>query len=200
MRHWLNARCLLVTALLVAAPVAALAHLALNWAPARLAVVRLSHTIDQRSQTLVSTATEAERLREQCVTLERRAAAGQAGNAWLPHRERDSVFDRLAEAFRDPGVSMDRLTLDEPGLYVATTRTNLLACERALVECTGAYRPLADCLDRLAETGLPLRIVRLNWASNGATLTLGLQIEIPFSPDESLACKLADAARLEDRK
>ena len=37
------------------------------------------------------------------------------------------------------------LTLEDPALYAAASRTNLLACERVTVECTGDYAALTAC-------------------------------------------------------
>ncbi|MEW6250905.1 MAG: hypothetical protein AB1716_09680 [Planctomycetota bacterium] len=201
MREWLTARCVLAGLLVVGAPAAALAHLLLHWEPSHGAVVRLTGQMQRATEELERTSAETTRLvQERAALAQRRSHDGADRPEWLPRRDREAVFDCLAEACRDPRVSIERLTLDEPTLYAAQSRTNLLACERASLDCTGAYTALAACLDHLSQAPLPLRVTRLVWSTGGADLALTVEAEVPFAPDDDLARKLADAAGLEDPK
>jgi hypothetical protein len=201
MRHWLTPRCCLVALLLVAAPGAALAHLLVTWVPTRLALAGLDRAAAQRTHQFESSYEQTAGLIEETQRLKQaqQALDDQARLAWLPHRDRDTIFDQLAEAFAVDGATLERLTLEEPALYAAASRTNLLACERVTVECTGAYADLAACLDRVAHLDFPLRIAHLTWGQSGAGLSLALQIDVPFVPDETLGTALANAAKIEEQ-
>jgi hypothetical protein len=201
MRHWLTPRCLLVALLLVAAPGAALAHLLVTWVPTRLALAGLNRAVAQCAQQFESSHKQSSGLFEETEQLRRtqQKLDDPARQAWLPHRDRDAVFDQLAEAFAADGAVLERLTLDDPALYVAASRSNLLACERVNVECTGDYTALAACLDRVASLNLPLRIAHLTWGQSGYKLNLALRIDVPFVPDTTLGAALANAAKLEDK-
>jgi hypothetical protein len=201
MRHWLTPRGLLVALLLVAAPGAALAHLLVTWVPPRLALAGLNRDVTQCAQQFELSHAQSSALFEQTARLRQaqQTLDEQSGRAWLPHRDRDAVFDQLAEALGAAGVTLEHLTLENPALYAAASRTNLLACERVTAECTGDYAALTVCLDRVARLDLPLRIAHLTWGQSGAQLSLALGIDVPFVPDETLGAALADAAKLEEQ-
>jgi hypothetical protein len=192
---------LLVAALLVAAPGAALAHLLYIWLPQRVIVARLNWTTTAQAARLDAVCARTRAVLDQTIELQRCSAAlrDPARRAWLPERDRAGVFDRLADNFRADRVSLEQMTMDEPGLYAAVGRSNLLACERVTVHCTGDYAALTECLDRLRGLELPLRITRMTWSGETIPLRLVLQIEVPFVPDDALRTTLADAARLEDQ-
>lgn len=197
MRHWLTPRCVLVVLMLVVAPSAALAHLLVAWMPARLELGRLSRTISRQTQHLDADWKQCAELQARIDNLQQVAAArGESRPSWLPRRDRHGVFDRLAEAFRDECVSVERLTLDEPALYAAVSQSNLLACEQITVWCKGDYAPLASCLDRVIDLDLPVRFAHLSWSRAGMQLSLSLLLEVPFVPDETLRRALAEAAGL----
>jgi len=200
-RHWLTPRCLLIVLLLVVAPGAALTHLLITWVPGRVELARLDHIVRDHTERLDAVCTQTRTLLAQLGQLERSRATldDPAHRAWLPQRDRDGVFDRLADAFRAADVSLEQMTLAEPALYAAVSRQNLLACERVTVDCTGNYAALAGCLDRLAQLSLPLRITRLGWNQSPPQLRLTLHIEVPFVPDDALRTALAEAAKLEDK-
>lgn len=197
MRHWLTQRCIVVVLMLVVAPGAALAHLLVAWVPARLELGWLNGAVSRHTQQLDAEWKQCAELRARIDELQQAAAArGMLRSSWLPRRDRHGVFDRLAGAFGDDCVSVERLTLDEPGLYAAVSRSNLLACERIMVRCTGDYGELAACLDRVVGSGLPARFTQLSWSRAGTRLSLSLLLEVPFVPDEALRTVLADAAGL----
>ena len=199
MRHWLTPRWILIALLLVVAPGAAVGHLLLTWAPGKLAVMGLSRAIVRDARKLDLTWKQSERLREQMHQLEESVASADdnAGPQWLPQRDREGVFDRLAGAFHEPGVSIERMTLDEPVLFTAVSRANLLASECVAVECTGDYAALTRCLDRVLALELPVRFKHLSWGHGQSGLRLAAQIQVPFVPDAPLATFLADRAGLE---
>ena len=201
MRNWLTPRCLLVVLLLVVAPSAALTHLLITWLPGRVVLAHLDNAVQNDTGRLDALCAHNRTLIEQAGQLERaRAGLDQAGQrAWLLQRDRDGVFDQLANAFRDERVSLDQMTFAEPSLYAAVSRRLLLACERITIDCTGDYAALTGCLDRVARLDLPLRPTRLAWVRKESGLRLTLQVEVPFVPDEALRTALADAARLEDK-
>jgi hypothetical protein len=201
MRPWLTPRCLLVALLLVAAPGAALAHLLVTWVPTRLALADLDRAAAQRAQQFESSYEQSAGLIEQAERLRQaqQALDDQSRRAWLPHRDRDVVFDQLADALAADGATLEHLTLEDPALYAAVSRTNLLARERVMVECTGAYADLAACLDRLTRLDLPFRIAHLTWGQSSSKLSLALQIDVPFVPDETLGAALANAAKIEEQ-
>ena len=105
----------------------------------------------------------------------------------------------MAEAFAAGHAALEHLTLEDPALYAAASRTNLLACERVTVECTGDYAALTACLDRIAGLDLPLRIAHLTWGPSGSNLSLALRIDVPFVPDATLGAALANAAKIEEQ-
>jgi hypothetical protein len=207
-RNWLTPRCLLIALLLVVAPGAALTHLLVTWVPGRVLLASLNRTVQFDAGRLDALCAQNRTLLEQTGRLEisRAALDDPARRAWLPQRDRDGVFDQLADAFRDERVSLEQMTFAEPRLYAALSRRLLLACERITIDCTGDYAALTACLDRVAalgsagaSPGLPLRTTRLGWVSSGPVLRLTLQIEVPFVPDDALRTALADAAKLEDK-
>lgn len=199
MRHWLTPRCILVALLLVAAPGAALAHLIVTWAPERLALARLNAEIARNARQLDAEWKQNLALREQLATLrESRRKHSAHGPRWLAARNRHAVFDQIAVALRDERVSIEQLTLDEPGLHAAVSRTNLLACERITVLCAGSYAGLTSCLDRIIGLDLPVRFTELSWGRVDTQLSLSLRLEVPFVPDDVLREMLANAAGLED--
>ena len=199
MRAWLAPRTILIALLLVVAPAAALAHLLLTWVPARIAVAQVNGDVSRDAQQLDVESQEEIRLQKEWQGLQRATASTAHAARWLPQRDRDLVFDRLAGAFQVDRVALERLTLAEPGLYCAARRSNLLACERVTVRCVGDYASLSNCLDRLANLDLPMRVTHLTWGRGAAGLTLGLEVEVPFIPDQTLAKTLADAAGLEEK-
>jgi hypothetical protein len=166
------------------------------WVPGHLGLIRLDRELSEQREELKTQCEQCTTLRAQIERLQQAAAHDQARPAWLAQRDRHGVFDSLAEAFRDVRVSIERLTLDEPGLYAAVSRSSLLACERITVDCTGDYAGLAVGLDRVAALDLPIRISRLSWGQAGSQLRLSLELEVPFVPDESLRVALADDAGL----
>ncbi len=201
MRNWLTPRCLLIVLLLIVAPGAALTHLLITWVPGRVVLARLNSAVRDDAGRLDTLCARTRTLVEQTGQLERDRAGldDPARRAWLPERDRDGVFDQLADAFRDERVSLEQMTFAEPSLYAALSRRLLLACERVTIDCTGEYSALTACLDRVAGVDLPLRTTRLAWTSSGPVLRLTLQVEIPFVPDDALRTALADAAKLEDK-
>ena len=201
MRPWLTPRCLLVALLLVAAPGAALAHLLVTWVPTKLALAGVAREVAQCAQRLESSHAQNVALFEQTRRLQetQQVQDDRSRAAWLPQRDRDAVFDRLAEAFHADRVALEHLTLEDPALYAAASRTNLLACERLTIECSGDYAALAECLDRVNGLNLPLRITSLVWGRSGPRLSLTVRIDVPFVPDESLRATLASAAKIEEK-
>jgi hypothetical protein len=200
-RQWMTPRCILVVLTLVVAPCAALAHLVVVWVPGHFDVARLNLEIAYNTRELDREWEQTSELIE-CTKQLRQATADEQGThdrGWLPHRDRDLVFESLADALHDDRVSIERLTIDEPGLFAAVSRSNLLACERVTVSCAGAYSCLTACLDRISALDLPVRITELSWSRNGSTLDLSLKLEIPFVPEESLRLALADAAGLSEK-
>ena len=190
-------RLVLTTVLLITAPGAAVAFMLLDWAPERIAARRVYADARRDAAAVAEARARTGVASKQLESLEQ--AEGEARLApWLSKRDHDAVSDRFAEAFRHPLLSVDRLTLDEPGLYAAESRDNLLACERATIECTGPYAALTECLDRLFELGLPLRITRLTWTVNGAQMRLAMNVDVPFIPDDPLRTQLATAAKLKE--
>lgn len=200
MRHWLTPRCLLIVLLLVVAPGAALAHLMLTWLPGKVALAHLNWAVTSHSRQLDAQCARGRELLEQSTQLRLAGAKldDPARRGWLPQRDRERVFDQLADTFRDEGVSLEQMTLGEPGLYAAASRQNLLACERATIDCLGEYAALTRCLDRLVQLDWPLRITSLTWCQHAPGVRLTLQVEVPFVPDDALRTALADAAKLED--
>jgi hypothetical protein len=195
----LTLRCVLVGTLLIAAPGAAVGHLLWTWAPARLTLLRLETGVTQRASAIARTVADAAAVQERCAQLgAARRPADPAAALWLARRDRDGVFDRVAGAVRAPGVAVERLQLEAPALYAAAGRSNLLACERVVLDCTGEYAELGRCLDRLIALELPVRITRLAWTGTAPRLSLALELEIPFVPDDELRASLADAAHLKD--
>ena len=198
MRAWITPRTVLIGLLLVAAPGAALAQLLLTWVPERVTVLHLNHEITADTTAFDAAVAEESRLQAELQQLQQALTNISTRAAWLAHRDRDLVFDRLATVFRDDHVEIELLTLAEPAFYCAVSRENLLACERATVRCAGDYAALAACLDRLARLDLGVRVRELNWLRNETGLTLALQLDVPFVPDEALAKTLADAAGLSE--
>lgn len=197
MRHWLTSRCILTALMLVVAPAAATAHLLINWVPERLDFVQLSQEILRDTGRLDAELEQCRALRGQLDELQQLAAAHTpARPLWLAQRDQRRVFDGLAEAFGGNRVSIERLTLGEPELYAAASYSNLLASERAVVECRGDYAALTSALDRVVTLDLPLRFGELTWRRAGAQLSLTLELDVPFVPDETLRITLADEAGL----
>jgi hypothetical protein len=186
----------LIVLLLVVAPGAALGRLLFSWVPERVAVSRLNHAVTRQSSTIETTAQEGRRLQQELERLQQALDTDVQRARWLPHRDRDLVFDRLATVFADGRVVLELLTLAEPTLYCAASRANLLACERVTVRCAGDYAALTTCLDRLATVDLPVRVRHLDWGRSETGLRVGLELEVPFVPDPPLAKTLADAAGL----
>lgn len=198
MRAWLTPRTILIVLLLVIAPGAAIARLLVTWLPQRLAVVELNREVMQHQQTLEAESEQATRLQAELTRTQAALHDAHAQPAWLPRRDKDAVFDHVAAAFRVADVALEQLTLEDPGLYAAASRRDLLACERIAVRCTGSYAGLTDCLDSVAGLDLPVRVTQLTWGRGEGVLALGLQLEVPFVPDATLNKSLADAAGLEE--
>jgi hypothetical protein len=199
-RHWLTPRCILIMLMLVAAPGAALAHLLVAWVPGHLEVVQLNRQISQDTQQLDAEWTDCATVRQRTERLQQVAAETRSGPrpAWLPQRDRHRVFDSLAEAVRDERVTIEQLTLGEPGLYAAASRSDLLACERITVDCTGDYAGLAACLDRVDQLDLPIRFAHLSWGCTRGQLALSMELEVPFVPDDALNKELAETAEFDE--
>ncbi|MCK4340577.1 MAG: hypothetical protein KAY37_02490 [Phycisphaerae bacterium] len=202
MRNWITPRCILVVLMLIVAPGAALAHLLLTWAPQELALTRLNREIVSNAQLANMEWEQSRRLRQQEDQLRQWSASANeaARTEWLPRRDREDVFDQLAAALHDESVSIERLTLEEPVLYAAASRSNLLACECVAVECTGDYAGLSVCLDRLMTLDLPIRITHLSWGQGGSALSLSARLQVPFMPEPALQTALADAAGLTEEE
>jgi hypothetical protein len=199
-RHWFTARFILVVLMVVAAPGAALAHLFLTWLPGRVELAQVSHAVWRDAAQLDAEWLQNARFRRESEYLRQAAAAvrGRPGAGWLAQRDPHRVFDHLAEVFSDPRISLEQLTLDEPGLYAAASRRNLLACEQVTVLCTGDYAGLTACLDRLISLDLPMRCEHLSWGLGDERLSLALDLKIPFAPADALRETLADAEGLEE--
>ena len=197
MRKWLMPQALLVMLMLVAAPCAALAHLLIVWVPDQVAVVQLSSDVTRTSARLEAERDQHQRFRDEIERMEQLRTERARQAEWLPQRQKDAVFDCLAEAFSDPRVSIEQLTLGEPDLYVGVSATALLACEQAQVVCQGDYEALTECLDRLFAAPLPLRVAQLAWRPAGEALSLDIRIQVPFTPDSDLRAVLARGAGLE---
>ena len=198
MRSWLTPRCLLVVLLLIVAPGAALAHLLLNWVPIQLEIMRLDQAMARDSAALDFEMEQGVVLQQQTAKLREVMEAPNLQPHWLPRRDREGVFDRLAEAFRQDGVSIEQLTFDQPGFHVAVAYDNLLACERVTVLCTGNYAGLTACLDQLSTLELPLNVRDLTWSRVDDRLLLTMKIDVPFVPDDGLRKKLAEEAGLSE--
>jgi hypothetical protein len=199
LRHWLTLRCVLVGLVLCVAPTAALLHLLITWLPGNVTVARLSAETEACTRQVDARAEEIRAVNAALTRLNTTQGAldATASTEWLPRRERDHVFDSVAQALDDDQVSIDQLTLDDPGLYAAAGRSNLLACERVAIACTGTYAGLTRCLDRLLTLPLPLRVAHLRWSGSNGVLKLSLHVDVPFVPDDTLRNALADEARLE---
>jgi hypothetical protein len=195
-RDWLTLRCILIALLLVAAPGAALAHLLVTWAPSQLELLKLDRGVARDRHQLDAYLEQSTRLQQQTARLHEQAVAAEAYADWLPERDRNVVFDRLAEALRDERVAIEQLALGEPTTYTAVSWSNLLACEQVTIVCTGDYAGLTACLDRICELDLPVRFRELSWNRTGRQLTLSLQLRIPFVPDDALRELLAAEANL----
>jgi hypothetical protein len=191
----------LVGLLLVVAPGAALVHVLITWVPGKVSLARLCDAVASHNSQLDAVCEQTQVFLDQVDQLRRcrETLAEPSRRAWLPQRDRDVVFDRLAEVFRAERVSLEQMTLDQPGLYAAVSRNNLLACERATIDCTGDYAALAGCLERITQLDLPLRITRLAWSQGQSGLRLTLQLEVPFVPGDALRTALANAAKLEEK-
>ncbi len=198
MRAWLTPRTMLTVLLLVVAPGAALAHLLVTWLPERLAVVHLNREVTQHQQALDAEWQQGTRLQAELTRTQEALQAAHSQPCWLPRRDKDLVFDHVAAAFRAADVALEQLTLEDPGLYAAASRKDLLACERIAVRCTGSYAGLTGCLDSVAALDLPARVTQLAWGRGEGALALGVQLEVPFVPDATLTKLLADAAGLEE--
>ncbi len=201
MRNWLTPRCIVVALMLVAAPVAALAHILIALVPGKITEQRLASNVVQSTAALETTWQETSDYTARAVQLEQALAdenEDAAAARWMSQRASTMVFDAMAEVFDDPGVSIDQLTFEEPALFGAADRQNLLACERCHIVCMGSYASLTECLDRLNQLTFPLHITDMLWARSGEFLRLELLIEIPFVPDEGLREALADQAGLEE--
>ena len=196
MRHWLSARCILIALLLVAAPGAALAHVLLTWVPRQVALARLDREVTRERQRLDVNLEQGIRLQQQSARLQELLTATAAQPDWLPQRDQHGVFDRLAEAFHDERITLEQLTLGEPVVCAAVSRTNLLACEQVTAFCSGDYAALTACIDRVCELELPVLVKKLAWRRTDTHLTLAMQLQIPFVPDQALRELLADKAEL----
>jgi len=192
MRPWLKPRCVLVVVLLVVAPGAALAHLFTAWLPGEIALRGVRQALARDSETVARETAAAAELWQKL-----EAPSGKAGAercvSWLPGRQRNEVFERIAAALRQPEVTIEELTLGQVGVYAAVSPAALLACERVNVRCQGDYAGLTVCLDRLAELKLPVCVTELRWERHGKRLELWMQLAVPFEPDEELAGELAKA-------
>lgn len=206
MRHWLTPRVILIASLLLAAPGAALAHLLVAWVPQRLSALRLVRQVRADAEGLDQLWEDARELHEEQARLRAlaRTLSAETGPRWLPRRDRHRVFERLATAFRDERVALRRLTLGEPELFAVATDPDdgrplgLLACEPAVIVCSGSYAGLTACFDRLSRLELPIRLTELSWGRNAGELRATLQLEIPFLPEGELRRQLAEAAGLEE--
>lgn len=200
MRTWLTPRFILIVLMLVVAPSAALAHLLISWAPGKVAVARLNRQVSQCKQQLDAECAQATELRQKIEQLQQNQTANSAtsDSGWLPQRDQDGVFDALADVFRDPRVVLEQLILDDPALYAAASRRNLLACEQVTIQCLGSYETLCAGLDHVAALELPIRCTGLTWIQMGDQLALTVQLQVPFVPDDALRTALADAAGLEE--
>ena len=159
MRDWLTPRCILVALLLVVAPTMAVTHVLVSWLPARVAVRKMDRQVARAGAQLETELDQAIQLQAEIQRL--RQAEADTPESWLPQRWRDAVFDGLAAALDAPDVDIERLTLEEPGLYAAAARGNLLACERGQITCVGNYEALTACLDRITALPWTVRVTQL---------------------------------------
>ncbi len=199
MRHWLKPRPLLVMALLLAAPLGAIGHLAVTWAPRTLSLHRMTQATradarnaDKHVQLLAQVAQQTEQLAAMSATY-------TDERPWLPQRDRNGVADALAQAFEVPGVTVEQLTFADAELYAADPDAGVLACERVNIAFRGDYAGLTRCLDALTQLQLPQRITQIAWQRDDRDVCLNLELEVPFAPQGPLErALLSEAGLLED--
>lgn len=197
-REWLTPRLIGVGLTLVVGPLAALAQLAIAWYPQTARVARLDRQVADRVRTLDAECAALARLRDQLLNLEQTLAdeRRQAPQSWLPARDRDGVFDRIAAAVQTARVVVEELAAGEPTLFGALSRAHLLASERIVIRCTGDYAALTALIDRIAALDLPLTLRELSWERTGEVQSLRLVVLVPFVPDDALRLRLAETAAL----
>ncbi|MGD8451483.1 MAG: hypothetical protein PVJ57_06665 [Phycisphaerae bacterium] len=196
MTHWLRLRPMLVLAMFIAAPAAALAHLMWTWVPQAVAVRHLTSELSSDARSYSASVDELAVLQGHTRRLNELADQNRdsVANLWLPRREHYRVSDTLAETLQGDGVTVTRLTFGEPVLYAADAEAGVLACEQATIVCRGTYAGLSGRLDRLASLDLPLRIVRATWTGDGPEVEVSLDLQVPFVPEGALAELLREEA------
>ena len=201
MTNWFKLRPMLVMVMLFIAPTAAIAHLLLTWAPATFTLQRLSRSAHRDAETIAEQIEQLEQLRLNTKRLKTLAVdQGDVGRSWLPRREHSRVSDLLAETLQGDGVTLEQLVFNQAGLYGASPEGGVLACEQVTVVCHGPYAGLTDCLDRLAELDLPIRIVQVAWQRTEQNLALTMEMQIPFVPEGALETILREEAGLEEEE
>lgn len=202
MANWLRPRPLMVMALLLAAPVGAIAHLMITWAPGALTVKRITDALVPGARSVTADIQQLAQVQADTARLERLAAqhSAAAPTHWLPQRDRNGVSDTLAGTLQGGGVVVAQLQFDEASLYAATSEGELLACENVVLVCRGSYAGLADCLDRLHALELPVRITNMTWQRDETNVELTLAVQVPFVPEGELEAALQEEAGIEDEE
>ena len=199
MRHWFKVRPIVVMVLLFAAPLGAIAHLMVTWAPQTIAVRRLAYAIPEQTNALTQNVQALEQVRSTTARLQALATehGGPGQRRWLPEPCHNEISNTLAATLQGRGIVVEDLTFDEPALYTATADGDVLACECVSARCRGSYTNLTAALDRLSHEDLPLSITQLEWQRNDSDVTVTLHLRIPFVPDAQLDAALRDEAGLE---
>lgn len=190
---------LLLLALLIGGPLAAMLPLFVSWLPAQIRAARLKSNVETLSARIASDSREVLALRATIEIARREHADGQdvATARWLSHRDDRSIFEHCAAALSGAPVTVKRLTLEPPHLFAGESRANLLAADRVEAVCSGDYAGLTIYLDALAEAAIPLRCSELTWKRQGREQELRLTLDAPFVPDAALAAELAERSDLQ---
>ena len=189
---------LLLLALLIGAPLAAMLPLFVSWLPAQIRAARLKSNVETLSARIASDSRAVRALRARIDIARRERAERQdaAEARWLSHRDERSVFDHCAAALSGAPVTVKRLVIEPPRLFAGKSRANLLAADRVEAVCSGDYAALTQCLDALAAVAIPLRCSELIWRRQGREQELRLTLDAPFVPDAALAAELAERSDL----
>lgn len=198
LRSELRTPYLLLLALLIGGPLAAMIPLFVGWLPAQLRALRLKANVETLSARIASDSREVQGLRAkiEIARRERNDRQGAETARWLSQRDERSVFDHCAAALSGAPVTVKRLALEPPRLFAGQSRENLLAADRVVAVCSGDYAGLTQCLDALAEVAIPLHCSDLTWRRQGRAQELRLALDVPFVPDAELAAKLAERSDL----
>lgn len=189
---------LLLLALLIGGPLAAMLPLVVGWLPAQMRAARLKSDVETLSGQIASDSREVQALRARIEIARRERTVRQETEAtrWLSHRDERSVFEHCAAAMSGAAITVKRLVLAPPRRFAGQSRENLLAADRVEAVLSGDYAGLTHCLDALAEVAIPLRCSELTWRRQGREQELRLTLDAPFVPDAALAAKLAERSDL----